>query len=190
MGNANCSSLLPNITDIYMDNATVILVGLSGCGKTCIGERLSSGALMTHRRDKATSPTIGYKVHEFSVKSTKYIAWELGGEEGIVQYWKQFASVYPDAIVFVVDSLDVTKRSESTKNSLHDLCNTGAFSGLPLLVLNNKKELTGSVSGADLVMLLKLNNIPNEIWRVYDVSVHQEPENLEMGFNWLAEEID
>lgn len=87
----------------------------------------------------------------------------------------------------MVDCADATKLEICT-NELHDLLKEERLSGASLLVLANKQDLAGALSGEQIEQLLNLKAIKTHNWALYPVSAVKDYGVME-PFEWLVEDI-
>lgn len=91
----------------------VLIIGLDHAGKTTILERIKTkfGHLPGIPVDKIP-PTIGMNLAKIFFNNTQVIIWDLGGQIKMRNMWERY---YDDAnaIVFVVDSADITRLEEA-----------------------------------------------------------------------------
>lgn len=87
------------------------------------------------------------------------------------------------AIVFVVDSSD-RAAIDSSKIELESLVTKPELSGIPLLVLGNKNDLSESLKVGELIEKLELSKVTGREVSIYSISV-KESTNIEVALNWL-----
>ena len=80
--------------------------------------------------------------------------WDLGGQARFRSMWERYARGV-QAIVFVVDSADLDG-IDAARQELHDLLSKPSLTGIPLLVLGNKNDLSEALSGNELISQLDL----------------------------------
>ncbi|XP_064171446.1 ADP-ribosylation factor-like protein 5B isoform X2 [Anguilla rostrata] len=89
----------------------VILVGLDNAGKTTILYQFLT------KEAVHTSPTIGSNVEEIAVRKTRFLVWDIGGQESLRASWNSYYC-NTEIVILVVDSTD-RERLTLTKDELH-----------------------------------------------------------------------
>lgn len=89
----------------------VVMLGLDSAGKTTALYRLKFDQYVN------SAPTIGFnceKIRALSgrAKGTQFLVWDVGGQEKLRPLWKSYTRC-TDAIVFVLDSVDVERMEEA-----------------------------------------------------------------------------
>lgn len=90
-----------------------------------------------------------------------------------------------DAIVFIVDSADQDK-FDTARFELHQLLSQPGLTGVPLLVLGNKNDISNHASVKDLIRELELNKTQNRPVSCYSCSMKSR-HNLDIVLRWLTE---
>lgn len=126
--------------------AQVFLLGLDNAGKSTLLYKLKHNACVS------TVPTIGFNVEMLDAKkSRKNIAltvWDVGGQGKMREHWKSF---HQDAaaVVFVVDSSDLTRLEEAQKE-LENTLRSDQLRGRPLVLLANKQDVNGALTVTEI----------------------------------------
>jgi len=81
-------------------------------------------------------PTQGFNLKSLQQDNLKLSMWDIGGQEAIRPYWKNYYND-TDALIYVVDSADEERISEC-HNELTRLLTEELLSAVPLLVFANK----------------------------------------------------
>uniref|UniRef100_A0A8C8FPI5 ADP-ribosylation factor-like protein 5C n=1 Tax=Oncorhynchus tshawytscha TaxID=74940 RepID=A0A8C8FPI5_ONCTS len=89
----------------------VIIVGLDNAGKTTILYQFLT------KEAVHTSPTIGSNVEEISVRKTRFLVWDVGGQESLRASWNSYYC-NTEIVILVVDSTD-RERLTLNKDELH-----------------------------------------------------------------------
>ena len=132
----------------------ISIIGLQAAGKTTL-----TNTLMTNEFDEDTIPTIGFNYRRVRKGKVSFNVWDLGGQERFRESWEKYCR-HADVIVFVVDSVDLTKVDEARQN-LHVLLDWPTLQGIPLLVLGNKNDLDGALTEEELIEELNLRRVQN-----------------------------
>ncbi|MGH0141194.1 UNVERIFIED_CONTAM: hypothetical protein FKN15_010722 [Acipenser sinensis] len=80
------------------------------------------------------------------------------------------------AIVYMVDAADPAK-IEASKNELHNLLDKPQLQGIPVLVLGNKRDLTGALDEKELIERMNLSAIQDREICCYSISC-KEKDNI------------
>uniref|UniRef100_A0A8C5R2Z8 ADP-ribosylation factor-like protein 14 n=1 Tax=Leptobrachium leishanense TaxID=445787 RepID=A0A8C5R2Z8_9ANUR len=144
---------------MFAMNASVMMVGLDGAGKTTILYQLKLGETIV------SIPTIGFHTETLDpISGVLFLVWDVGiGCRGrpLLRHYLSGRN----AILFVVDSTD-SERLDEAKELLFMLLHDEASTGLPLLVLANKQDLDGAQSPADIAHYLDLDNLKGRKWTI------------------------
>ena len=73
-------SLLRKLKTSERENFKVVILGLSGAGKTCLLKRYSNVDISD------VKPTLGFNIRNLDLEVTLNV-WDLGGSSDIIQYW-------------------------------------------------------------------------------------------------------
>ncbi|XP_026645621.1 putative ADP-ribosylation factor-like protein 5C [Microtus ochrogaster] len=119
----------------------VIIVGLDNAGKTTILYQFLSNE-MVH-----TCSTIGSNVEEIVFRKTRFLMWDLGGQEALRSSWDTYYSS-TEFVILVIDSTDwnwlPTTREELYKMLAHE-----ALQDASVLIFANKQDVKDSMSPAE-----------------------------------------
>lgn len=133
-----------------------------------------------------TVPTIGFNVETLQYKNLKFQVWDLGGQTSIRPYWRCYYA-NTDAIIFVVDSVDVD-RLPVAKSELMAMLQEEDLKDAKLLVFANKQDQDGALGAADISQALGLDTIKNRQWTIQQTCA-RKGEGLFEGFDWLVTQI-
>ncbi|KAM4602220.1 ADP-ribosylation factor-like protein 11 [Polymixia lowei] len=137
----------------------VILMGLDSAGKSTLLARLLTGQVMD------TSPTVGFNVGTLDLdKNTALTVWDVGGQSSMRPNWRFYLEGCK-ALVFVVDSSDVTRMPEAQK-VLKKVLGDENVRGVPLMVLANKKDLPNSMTIREVSRHLELASYQDRAWEI------------------------
>ena len=154
-----------------------LMVGLDAAGKTTILYKLNLGEYVL------TIPTLGFNVENVENGNVKFQIWDVGGQDKLRRLWKHYYEG-TKSIVFVLDSRDI-KRIELAKTELHKMLEHPLLAEAKLLVLANKQDLEGALSGPEIAEKLELDKINNHPWFCQECCA-TNGKGLDTGFNWLA----
>ena len=158
----------------------VLVLGLDNAGKTTILHRMHSNQVIE------TVPTLGFEVETVQVKNIKMQVWDLGGQTSIRPYWRCY---YPNtnAIIFVVDSLDRDRLSDSHRE-LSSLLAEEELQTVPLLVFANKQDLPGALTPLEVSEGLGLSSIQERQYAIFQASALAGT-GISEGVDWLVNSI-
>ena len=94
--------------------------------------------------------------------------------------WSRYAS----CIVFVIDSAD-QGHYEVSKIQLQQLLQSPSVAGVPLLVLGNKNDLSGSLDEKGIIEVMELNSIKDRDVACYSISC-KNMNNIDNVLKWLG----
>lgn len=154
------------------------VVGLQNAGKTTLLNTLSTGEY-----DEDTIPTIGFNLKEIRKGKVGLKVWDLGGQPKFRESWEKYCRG-ADAIIFVVDSVDITNM-EMARQQLHHLISWPSLSGIPLLCLGNKNDLDGALSEEELIEELNLRQVKDRKVACFSISA-KDMINIDITMKWLT----
>ena len=164
---------------VYTHN--ILLLGLSGSGKTAIQRRLYS------EEEAVYSPTEGFNHLTYAREDRSYNIWDLGGSRIESMGWEFFYTV-TDGIIYVIDSQDKDNILEN-KRQIENLLSNDRLHQVPLVVLANKQDKVGAVSEAELKRILDLNDISDKLHGVFGTSTSYQS-SLSISLSVLINEIN
>lgn len=132
------------------------------------------------------APTLGFKITTLSYEPFQLNIWDVGGQKSLRSYWKNYFEA-TDGLVWVVDCADRDK-FETCAKELHNLLKEERLAGASLLVLANKQDLPGALSGDEISKALSLSEIKTHNWSLFPVSATRGDSVLE-SFEWLVNDI-
>ncbi|NWQ84065.1 ARL8A protein, partial [Columbina picui] len=86
---------------------------------------------------------------------------------------------------YMVDAADQEK-IEASKNELHNLLDKPQLQGIPVLVLGNKRDLTGALDEKELIEKMNLSAIQDREICCYSISC-KEKDNIDITLQWLIQ---
>jgi len=104
----------------------ILLLGLDAAGKTTVAKQL----LQQDVTD--VGPTFGFDIHTVEYRDFKIHIWDIGGQESLRSYWKNYFES-TDGIIWVVDIADRDRLSDCVTQlhkTLQDEACWCAFAGL------------------------------------------------------------
>ena len=152
-----------------------MLLGLDNAGKTTIMTRLSSNEIQNIK------PTVGFNVKTTKINGFMVNLWDIGGQKTIRTYWRTYFQG-TDLLIFVVDSTDKTRLSESG-HELALLLQEVKLLKVPLLVYANKQDVITSLQAHEIAVGLNLNSIRDRNWQIQGCSA-KTGEGISTGMEW------
>ncbi|XP_052791318.1 ADP-ribosylation factor-like protein 4A [Mya arenaria] len=165
----------------------VTMLGLDSAGKTTCLYRLKFGQYTESR------PTVGFNCEKIQVenssgKTSNFTVWDVGGHDKTRPLWKSYCRK-SDGIIYVVDSTD-KERLEEAKVELVKILKAPEIAGLPVVILANKQDLPGSLSGSDVESVLAMRELPtSQLWHV-EPTCGVTGEGLEEAVEKIADLIE
>jgi ADP-ribosylation factor related protein 1 len=163
----------------------LIIVGVDNAGKSTTLEQLKKQYTGKGMDLERIPPTIGLNIGRFQVDGVIAICWDVGGQLGLRQLWKNYFEEV-DGIIFVMDSSD-SSRFEESSSALQSALENPSLDGKPLLFLANKKDVQGSASVEDLSGIFKLSEIKDRSLKTLSCSARNN-EGLQEGITWIVGE--
>jgi GTP-binding protein SAR1 len=134
---------------------TILLLGLDDAGKTTLTGRLTQNRLIQ------AAPTGKPSKHEIKIGSTLLAITDVGGHQQARRLWRDymFAST---RLIFVIDASN-RQRLPEARYELLNVLNDDEIQSIPLLILANKIDNTGTAYGEkELIYHLDLDKYLNE----------------------------
>ncbi|XP_035258908.1 ADP-ribosylation factor-like protein 5B [Anguilla anguilla] len=158
----------------------VIIVGLDNAGKTTILYQFLA------KEAVHTSPTVGSNVEEISVRKTRFLVWDIGGQESLRASWNSY---YCDTeiVILVVDSTD-RERLTLTREELHRMLAHEDLQNAAVLVLANKQDVKDSMTAAEISQCLTLSSITGHPWHI-QACCALTGEGLPASLDWMRSHV-
>ncbi|KAI7803402.1 putative ADP-ribosylation factor-like protein 5C [Triplophysa rosa] len=158
----------------------VIIVGLDNAGKTTIlYQFLTKEAVQT-------TPTIGSNVEEISVKKTRFLVWDIGGQDSLRATWNSYYC-NTEIVIMVVDSTD-RERLTLNKEELHRMLAHEDLQNASVLVLANKQDMKNSMTAAEISQSLTLSSLNARSWHV-QACCALTGEGLPASLDWMRTRV-
>ncbi|XP_036405180.1 ADP-ribosylation factor-like protein 5B isoform X1 [Megalops cyprinoides] len=158
----------------------VIIVGLDNAGKTTILYQFLT------KEAVHTSPTIGSNVEEISVRKTRFLVWDIGGQESLRASWNSYYC-NTEIVILVVDSTD-RERLTLTREELHRMLAHEDLQNAAVLVLANKQDMKDSMTAAEISQCLTLSSITGHSWHV-QACCALTGEGLPASLDWMRSRV-
>eukprot|EP00744_Colponema_vietnamica_P001735 GILI01002841.1.p1 GENE.GILI01002841.1~~GILI01002841.1.p1 ORF type:complete len:180 (+),score=37.83 GILI01002841.1:63-602(+) len=160
--------------------ARILVLGLDNAGKTTILKKLADEEIDN------IMPTQGFNIKSVMHDGFKLNVWDVGGQEAIRPYWKNYFE-QTDGLVFVVDSSDRNRMTETT-NELKSLLAEDKLARVPLLVFANKQDLVTALPADEIASLLSLQDVSDRPFQIVACSA-VTGEGLQEGMEYLVSTI-
>lgn len=131
-------------------------------------------------------PTIGFNVEKVTHKNINLVLWDLGGQQNIRPYWRCYIPG-TNAIIFVVDSIDI-ERISIAKKELIQMLEEEELKDAALLVFANKQDLPKAYTAAQMTEALGLAQLKDRRWQICP-SVATTGVGLEEGMDWVVQAL-
>jgi len=155
--------------------ASVILLGLPGAGKTTILYKYTMG-------DVTVVPTGGnFNVETIQHPLATLSIFDMGGEGN---QW-EFYYAKAEALIFVVDASD-SARIDEAKETLKKVL---GWKDLNVLVYATKQDKAGALSVADITAKLDLSNLTKKKWHVQAATGTTPQQGVQEGLDWVAKVV-
>ncbi|KAJ6147578.1 hypothetical protein N7497_009560 [Penicillium chrysogenum] len=134
-----------------------------------------------------TVPTVGFNVESFTHGGINLFCCDLGGRQRLRPEWTAYLT--PNAIIFVVDSADITlgDGANNLAHLLNEECVREA-SDAPLLVFANKQDLKGAKSPVEIAEALHLRELRDRRWNIAPCSA-TDGVGISGGMDWLVQAL-
>ncbi|KAK7802377.1 hypothetical protein U0070_023494 [Myodes glareolus] len=136
----------------------VIIVGLDNAGKTTILYQFLTNEVVH------TCSTIGSNVEEIVLQKTRFLMWDLGGQEVLRSSWDTYYSS-TEFVILVIDSTD-RNRLLTTREELYKMLAHEALQDASVLIFANKQDVKDSMSTAEISQSLTLSAIKDHPWHI------------------------
>ncbi|MBN3321820.1 ARL8A protein, partial [Atractosteus spatula] len=157
----------------WKEEMELTLVGLQYSGKTTFVNVIASGQF-----SEDMIPTVGFNMRKITKGNVTIKLWDIGGQPRFRSMWERYCRGV-SAIVYMVDAADPEK-IEASKNELHNLLDKPQLQGIPVLVLGNKRDLTGALDEKELIERMNLSAIQDREICCYSISC-KEKDNIGNG---------
>eukprot|EP00933_Yihiella_yeosuensis_P038250 TRINITY_DN3219_c0_g2_i3.p1 TRINITY_DN3219_c0_g2~~TRINITY_DN3219_c0_g2_i3.p1 ORF type:complete len:189 (+),score=37.71 TRINITY_DN3219_c0_g2_i3:222-788(+) len=159
----------------------ILMLGLDAAGKTTILYKLQLGLVVT------TLPTVGFNMESVEYKNIRFEVWDVGGQGQVRKFWRHY---YPGThgLIFVIDSADRDRINDARKELQITLEDEGLREAV-LLVFANKQDLPETLTNAEIIEKLQLENLRNRQWYLQPTCA-TTGDGLNEGLDWLSRALD
>ncbi|CAJ0574889.1 unnamed protein product, partial [Mesorhabditis spiculigera] len=151
--------------------AKVLFCGLYGAGKTTLLYKMKLGMVVE------TIPTTGFIVETVEYKQLSLTCWDIG-----TPLWRHYLEK-PDAVIFVVDSVDKLRLKEAAEK-LASLLTEDLLRNTIFLLLANKQDLPNALTAEELAEELGMKKNQTHKWHIQATSAHTG-EGIYEGLDWI-----
>jgi len=161
----------------WKEEMELTLVGLQHAGKTTFVNLIASGQF-----NEDMIPTVGFNMRKITKGRVTIKLWDIGGQPRFRSMWERYCRGV-HAIVYMVDSADLMK-IEASRIELKNLLERPQLAGIPVLVLGNKRDISGALDESQLIQKMGLNSIQDREVCCYSISC-KEKDNIDITLKWL-----
>ncbi|TEB39891.1 Arl8a protein [Coprinellus micaceus] len=154
----------------FSKQAEIAVVGLQASGKTSFVNVITSG-----QWSEDVVPTVAFNFRKIRKGNVTLKIWDVAGQPKFRSMWERYCNG--------VDA--VQDKFNTARFELHQLLSQPTLTGVPLLVLGNKNDLSGHASVKDLIKNLQLDKISDRAVSCYSCSMKSQ-HNLDIVLQWLA----
>ncbi|XP_075846984.1 putative ADP-ribosylation factor-like protein 5C isoform X1 [Microtus pennsylvanicus] len=129
-----------------------------------------------------TCSTIGSNVEEIVLRKTRFLMWDLGGQEALRSSWDTYYSS-TEFVILVIDSTD-RNRLLTTREELYKMLVHEALQDASVLIFANKQDVKDSMSPAEISQFLTLSAITEHPWHIQGCCA-LTGEGLPAGLQWM-----
>ena len=168
---------------LYNKKANIVFLGLDNAGKSALLHVLKTD------RVTQTRPTIHPHSEELKMGNLVLNTYDLGGHETARKIWKDYFPAV-NAILFLVDSVDVKRFSEAYKE-LNEILETPELVNIPIAILGNKIDMAGAVSIEELKAALHYDELmakENRPMEVFMTSVTKKI-GFSAALEWISSKL-
>jgi small GTP-binding protein len=142
----------------------ITICGLDQAGKTTLVNYLIHGEFTP------TTPTLGMNQEKIRIPQLEMNIFDLGGQQDYRTFWGDI-NEKSDAVIFVVDSNDYNRFDEA-KDAFFKIVTTQIYSGIPVLLLLNKKDLPNTIDKLEFIRKFDLMNKEDLLltWSIFETS--------------------
>ncbi|XP_033232813.1 ADP-ribosylation factor-like protein 3 isoform X1 [Drosophila pseudoobscura] len=142
----------------------LLVLGLDNAGKSSL-----TGSLADKLGDGNVTASMEVTEVRLKIKNTKIKMFDLNGRLKNRQLW---ANYYKNVrgLIFVIDSKDAARLSEA-RCVLCDVLLDERLRNVPLLIVANKQDALGAMSGRLMVDLMGLSRLEGREWIILECSV-------------------
>lgn len=141
---------------------------------------------------RAVAPTFGFRITSLAVGPHQVHFWDVGGQRSIRTYWRNYFEE-TDGLVFVIDAGAPHRLQEALKE-LKELLGQDRLANASVLLLANKQDCPGALSGAYLEEQLQLREIlgtnGKTHWRLFPcTAIDETSPHVQEALQWLIADI-
>uniref|UniRef100_A0A8C9QBM3 ADP-ribosylation factor-like protein 6 n=1 Tax=Spermophilus dauricus TaxID=99837 RepID=A0A8C9QBM3_SPEDA len=133
-----------------------------------------------------TSPTIGSNVEEIVINNTRFLMWDIGGQESLRSSWNTYYT-NTEFVIVVVDSTD-RERISVTREELYKMLAHEDLRKAGLPIFANKQVVKEGLRVAEISQFLKLTSIKDPQWHI-QACCAPTGEGLCQGLEWMMSRL-
>jgi len=165
----------------------ILCIGPAASGKTLLLKRLQTIDFQSSNYSDIpnTVTTVGTNIVYIKNKSNSMLIQEVGGS--MAEIWDQYY-LDSDAIVYVIDSTDLSKIGDSCILLFNLISNINVKNIKPILIVLNKTDIscTSSIDEVKYFLMIDqlIDSVPNQSIQVIESSC-VTGKGLDSIFNWI-----
>ncbi|MHA2101308.1 MAG: ADP-ribosylation factor-like protein, partial [Candidatus Kariarchaeaceae archaeon] len=134
--------------------AKIVVLGLTGAGKSTIIEFFQKGDV----QDKKRKPTLAFSFNQCDFGKIKAVFVDVPGQES---YWANWASYLKgaDGVLFVIDATKLSDVSKAYSVYLKTMSSNGK---IPVAILANKQDIKSAISGDMVTRMMSVSSDSRE----------------------------
>ena len=168
------------ISLFYSKELSIAIIGLPSAGKTTLVRAMSN------EDTEQVVPTIGVLHTSIKVGGLTFNISDIAGNKNAQVLWEDYCKG-SNVIIYVIDSAD-QEAVTASEQQLDSLINDDNLNGIPILVIANKQDLPGALSGEDIISKLKLQDISDRKIRVFCTSAKLKTHVSDI-IQWICDEF-
>lgn len=131
-------------------SAKIVVLGLTGSGKSTLIEFLQKGTIENQKR----KPTLAFSFHQCDFGKIKAVFVDVPGQES---YWRNWPSYMKgaDGVIFVIDATKLSDIAKAYSVYLKTMKNS---MNIPVAILANKQDVRGALSSDSISRMMSIYN--------------------------------
>ncbi|EDW43112.1 ADP-ribosylation factor-like protein 3 [Drosophila sechellia] len=174
-------SFIKKILPTGSQKSCLLILGLDNAGKSTLTDRLAE---IFNGDSKESNNQVSE--WSFTLNNSRVQLWDINGELKNRQIWPKYYKKVK-VLIFVLDSTDAVRLSEA-RCVLCDVLMHQELDNVPLLIVSNKKDASGSLSMSTVIDLMGLYRLTGRDWTFEECSM-RTGSGVQEIVNWINEKI-